>query len=131
LALGLGRENITGVLPLYLFNEHWRIASKKIQPILGLMCTLDIMGYTSEQFFTIPFTVLMKAAAKLEENPESEINNRIYNQVEQTCIQILATQKTFRNNTIESVVKFAYPPEKESTRTSDVVKSVGVLTLQF
>ena len=26
IALGVGRENITGLLPLYLFNEHWQIA---------------------------------------------------------------------------------------------------------
>ena len=131
LAMGLGRENITGVLPLYLFQEHWNVAKRKIQPILGLMCTLDIMGYTSEQFFTVPFTVLMKAASKLQENPTSEVCQRMYGQVENTCIQIIASSATFRANTIESVVKFAYPGDKESTRTSDVVKSVGVLTLQF
>lgn len=28
LAIGLGRENITGVLPLYLFKEHWLIAKR-------------------------------------------------------------------------------------------------------
>jgi len=119
------------VLPLYLFQEHWNVAKRKIQPILGLMCTLDIMGYTSEQFFTVPFTVLMKAASKLQENPTSEVCQRMYGQVENTCIQIIASSATFRANTIESVVKFAYPGDKESTRTSDVVKSVGVLTLQF
>jgi len=29
LALGLAYENITGVMPLYLFNEHWQIAKRK------------------------------------------------------------------------------------------------------
>lgn len=48
LAMGLSRENITGVLPLYLFSEHWNIAKRKVQPILGFMCTLDVMGFTSE-----------------------------------------------------------------------------------
>lgn len=47
LALGLGRENITGVLPLYLFKEHWEIAKRKSGPIFGFICTLDIMGYAS------------------------------------------------------------------------------------
>ena len=45
---GIGRENITGVMPLYLFKEHWNIAKRKVQPIFGFMCTLDIMGYSSE-----------------------------------------------------------------------------------
>ena len=46
--MGLGRENITGVLPLALFDQHWGIAKRKMQPILGFMCTLDILGYNSE-----------------------------------------------------------------------------------
>jgi len=48
LALGLGRESITGVMPLYFFQEHWQLAKKKAQQLFGLMCTLDIMGYSSE-----------------------------------------------------------------------------------
>ena len=47
LAQGIGRENITGVLPLYLFPEHWEVARRKAPPILGFMCTLDVMGYAS------------------------------------------------------------------------------------
>lgn len=35
--VGVGRENITGALPLYLFKEHFNVAKKKIQQILGLM----------------------------------------------------------------------------------------------
>jgi hypothetical protein len=48
LALGLGMEHITGIMPLYLFKEHWYLCKKKIQPVLALMCTLDVMGYSSE-----------------------------------------------------------------------------------
>ena len=65
LAMGLAREDITAVLPLYLFKEHWNIAKRKTQPILGLMCTLDVMGFTSEQQFVVPFLVLIKATEKL------------------------------------------------------------------
>lgn len=83
--MGIGRENITGVLPLYLFKEHWFIAKRKIQPLFGFMCTLDIMGYSKEQFDTIPFLVLMKAINKHEKTP-TEVNKRILSQVEETCI---------------------------------------------
>ena len=47
LAMGVGRENITGVLPLFLFQEHWEIAKRKAAPVYGFLCTLDIMGYAS------------------------------------------------------------------------------------
>ena len=30
LAIGAGRESISGVLPLFLFKEHWEIAKRKI-----------------------------------------------------------------------------------------------------
>jgi hypothetical protein len=30
LAIGLGREPISGVFPLYLFKEHWEIAKRKL-----------------------------------------------------------------------------------------------------
>lgn len=46
LAIGASRENINGVMPLYLFSEHWSIAKRQIQPVFGMMCTLDIMGYS-------------------------------------------------------------------------------------
>ena len=48
LAIGAGRESISGVIPLFLFNEHWEIAKRKIQPLLGFMCTLDPLGYASD-----------------------------------------------------------------------------------
>ena len=46
--MGLGRENVSGILPLFLFKEHWNIAKRKIKPILGFMCTLDVLGYSGE-----------------------------------------------------------------------------------
>ena len=36
---GVGRESITGALPLYLFKEHFNLAKMKVPQILGLMCT--------------------------------------------------------------------------------------------
>jgi hypothetical protein len=61
LALGLGRESVSGVMPLFLFKEHWEVAKCKLQPLFGFMCTLDPMGYAMNQLFTIPFLVLNKA----------------------------------------------------------------------
>lgn len=46
--LGLGNESITGILPLHLFDEHWSIAKRKVAPVLGFMCTLDVMGYSMD-----------------------------------------------------------------------------------
>ena len=69
LATGLAREKITGVLPLYLFKEHWEIARRKAGPIFGFMCTLDVMGYSLTQLQVVPFLVLQKA---IEENQKNK-----------------------------------------------------------
>lgn len=66
LAQGVGRENISGVMPLYLFKEHWELSRRKAPPIYGFLCTLDIMGYASSQYFSIPFLVLLKCIEKAE-----------------------------------------------------------------
>ena len=66
LAIGAGRESISGALPLFLFKEHWMIAQRKAQPLFGFMCTLDPLGYQSAQYFTVPFLVLQKTKEAAE-----------------------------------------------------------------
>ena len=65
-------HRVTGIMPIYLFKEHWEIAKRKIQPVFGYMCTLDIMGYTSEQYFTIPFLVYARAIQQFGVEPKGE-----------------------------------------------------------
>ena len=93
--LGLGNEKITGCLPLYLFPEHWAMARRKMGPVLGLVTTLDAMGFSFEQYMTIPFLVLMKAAQKAKQNP-SEVNVRMLTQIKETCYHLLAGSKAIR-----------------------------------
>jgi len=129
LAMGLGRENITGIMPLYLFPEHWNVAKRKAQPVYGFMCTLDVMGYSSEQFFTVPFLVLLKAMTKASTEP-TEVNKRVLKQVEQTCVVMMDTERTFRNEVVGRLVDFTAKQGTASVRTSDVVKSINVLAAQ-
>jgi hypothetical protein len=82
-------------MPLYLFKEHWSIAKRKIQPIFGMMCTLDVMGYSSEQLYTIPFLVYIRAMQKLKDEPNKEINQRMFAQIEQTCFEMIQQNKSF------------------------------------
>jgi len=51
------------LLPLFLFQEHWELAKRKVQSLFGFMCTLEPLGYASNQFFVIPYLVLAKALA--------------------------------------------------------------------
>ena len=94
--MGISREDISGVMPLYLFKEHWNIAKRKIQPVFGFMTTLDIMGYAKEQSETIPFLILEKAYVKHQNQP-NEINEKIFKQISLTCQMILEGNVVLRN----------------------------------
>lgn len=128
--MGAGRENITGVLPLALFDEHWAIARRKMQPILGFMCTLDVLGYSSEQYFTIPFTVLATALHKVAQDP-SEINKRMLHQIQDTCIRIVTHSKTFRQELITNLINFQTLSAETSFRTTDKIKGINCFLAQF
>ena len=127
LAQGLGREKITGVMPLYLFKEHWEIARRKSPPIYGFLCTLDIMGYASSQYFTVPFLVLLKALEKAKEEP-TQINVAVRDMVLQTCKIIFMGNEEFRKNTIKMIVDFYQGAEY---RTADIVPSIPLLIAQL
>ena len=89
LIVGVGRESITGVMPLYIFKEHFEIARKKIPQILGLMCTWDPMGYTPAQFFTVPFLVLHRAFTDYCSDTSSTIKKFILHECLKVWTQIL------------------------------------------
>jgi len=126
LALGVGRESVSGAMPLFLFNEHWQIASKKIQSLFGFLCTLDPLGYASSQYFTIPFLVLDKAIEKQQTAP-SEVNQRVLDLIMETCQQIVANNDNMKKQIVSQFNAFAIDP---ASRTADVINSVEVLTTQ-
>lgn len=126
LAVGLGREKVSGVLPLYLFKEHWEIAKIKLQPLLGFMCTLDPMGYTLAQLYTVPFLVLIKAIEDVAENP-SESKKKILSLVMETCVNLVDQSEGLKKQIIDAVNLFNSSP---AGRTADVVASINVLVAQ-
>ncbi len=121
LAMGNARENITGVLPLFLFTEHWELAKRKAAPVYGFLCTLDIMGYASSQFFTIPYMVLLRCLAKTKEEKGRQIYKSIEMLVMETCLVILKSNEEFRKNVVESIKGFCNNAE---SRTIDIVPSI-------
>lgn len=121
--MGLGRENITGVIPLYLFKEHWEVARRKAPPIYGFLCTLDIMGYTSSQYFTVPYLVLAKAMEKSQDE-RKEVFIQIEKMILKSCMIMLQGNEEHRKNVIKSIVDFHNSPE---FRTIDVVPSIPLL----
>ena len=126
LAVGAGRENISGLMPLYLFAEHWELAKRKVQPLFGFMCTLEALGYTSQQFYTIPFLVLAKAIRKQIEEP-SEANEQIFELVKETCQRMVGNNGGFKKQVVEQLIGFV---ENPASRTADVVPDISVQAAQ-
>ena len=91
------------------------------------MCTLEPLGYTSSQFFTIPYLVLNKAMKNNIDKP-TESNTQILELVSETCARMIATNSTFRQQTVESLEKFVGSPEN---RTADVVADLPTLSAQL
>ncbi|KAF9581483.1 hypothetical protein BGW38_001475, partial [Lunasporangiospora selenospora] len=100
IAPGLANENITGVLPLYINEEHWKVARLRMKPIMGYVVTLDATGYTYSQQTTVPFLVLVKA---LGTHPMTEFQ-----------IQ----SKSLRENTKKQLELWC---ESHTNRTADVI----------
>jgi len=58
----VGRTNtVLGFMPLYLTEEHWRVAKQLMKPCLGFTATGEPLGYVFAQYQIIPFMVLSTA----------------------------------------------------------------------
>jgi hypothetical protein len=82
-------------MPLYLFKEHWEVARRKAPPVYGFLCTLDIMGYASSQYFTVPYLVLLKAIEK-EDTEKKEVYKQIKDLVLETCKNMVSFNEEHR-----------------------------------
>ena len=57
---GTHRAKYNAMLPLYINPLHWQVARLVMPPLIGYMFTLNVNGFTSEQFHTIYFLVFEK-----------------------------------------------------------------------
>lgn len=118
---GICRENISGVLPLYINDDHWSIAKLKMKPIFGYMTTLDILGYTYSQTLAIPFLALAKAS----QNTSTEFMRTQYKFILDTCVKIyMDSSRSDENNLRKDVLsKFTRYNEEPLLRTIDSIPS--------
>jgi hypothetical protein len=118
--MGVGRESVSGVLPLFLFKEHKLIAKLLQAPLYGFMTCLDPMGFTGSQATTIPFLVLNQAL-KDYESEKSEMRKLILDLVTETCIDLMTFNEKLRKQTIEFANNFVSNP---ASRTQNIVPSI-------
>jgi hypothetical protein len=131
---GAASEHITGVMPLYISPEHWRVAKLLMKPTLGWSCTLDPLGYSYSQVKIIPFMVLAKLAEMINEKPDSNFLRFQFTLVKETCIQILkdGSQDHFEEKFSDELIKaWKNYPDDPAARTVDVIAHNPVFLAQI
>lgn len=120
---GAAQENITGVMPLFLCEENWKVAKKIMKLTMAWNVTLETTGYTYSQIKIVPFLVLAKLAQKLSQK-QSEFLKFQFDLVRETCVQIMKEgsrkefENRFDNDTLDVFYKYVLDP---SVRTVDVI----------
>jgi hypothetical protein len=84
LVTGLSEEKINAVLPLYINDDHWRLASLRVKPMMGWNIVVDVLGFEPVQKLTLPYMLLARAAADLED----EYSRHKLELIKDTVIQI-------------------------------------------
>jgi hypothetical protein len=131
---GAAQENITGILPLYICEENWKVAKLLMKPTMGWAVTLDPLGYSYSQVKTVPFLILAKLAQMVAEKPDSAFIGFQFNLVKETCIQIMRDGSRegfdirFCNEITENFIKYVDDP---TVRTVDIIASNTVFLAQI
>ena len=90
------------------------------------MCTLEPLGYASNQYFTIPYLVLNKSIQQ-NLNNHSEAMDQVIELVQQTASNMIAQNATFKQQIVDQLIGFV---QGAQNRTADVIADIGVLTSQ-
>jgi hypothetical protein len=81
---GVAREDINGLMPLFIHEDHWKMAREDASPLFGWMTTLDVYGASADQIYTIPLVVL-SSFLQPEKRRWSEIDAVLFLQLWRTC----------------------------------------------
>jgi len=131
---GAAQENITGILPLYICEDHWKAARLLMKPTLGWTVTLDPLGYSFAQTKIVPFLILAKLAQMKNANDKAEFLTFQFNLVLQTCINILqdASNPKFETRLSDEISKqFMNYMNDPAARTVDVIASNPVFLMHI
>ncbi|KAI9298892.1 hypothetical protein K502DRAFT_345553 [Neoconidiobolus thromboides FSU 785] len=108
---GLANETINAVMPLYLNEQHWKIASRRSKTMLSWTATLSITGGLGNEIKIIPFLVLSKCLDIIFQQP-TEHNLFIFKLVLDTCMTIYNTSYTtsIKDEILEKYNNFSASP---------------------
>ncbi len=125
LVKGLPDEVITGILPLYINEEHWKVARLRIKPLLAWTIAQDVLAYETKQLTVLPFVLLAKAAI----TQVSEYKKKQFQLILDTCSAIYRDNKGLILPELKAQLEgYVTKPEM---RTADVISNNRVFLLQL
>lgn len=107
------------MIPLFINNLHWKTAKLLLQPLFGYIFTLNINGFTTEQFYTLYFLVYERVIIDMLKNENSEAIKRIHSQVKMCCMDIFESFKQRLDPKIDDFLL------KHTNRTKDVIPNLN------
>lgn len=122
---GLPEEVITGVMPLYINEEHWKVARLRLKPLLAWTIAQDVLAYEPKQLIVLPFLLLAKAAI----DQGSEHKQKQFKLILDTCSAIYRDCKELILPDLKS--KCAEYLTKPEVRTADVIPNNRVFLLHL
>ncbi len=123
----LPNEIVNGILPIYICEEHWRIASLKMRPMNAWTDTHDILAIAKHHPIRIPFLVLIKAL----DTATTEHKKRQFKWVLDTCdalYQVPEHKELIMADFKEVFAKYIECPQ---FRTTEFVKSIPIFFAHY
>ena len=71
---GLPNEVINGVMPIYINEDHWKLARQRLKPMIAWNITVDVLGYLPSQLMTFPFQVFVSTLQASTEFKQFQLN---------------------------------------------------------
>jgi hypothetical protein len=115
LVKGLPDEIITGIMPLYINKDNWKVARSRMPPLLAWTVAQDVLVYEVRQLIILPFSVLAKAAV----NQNSEHKKMQFKLIFDTCMAIYSENKKLILAEIKSKLE-NYIKSPESRLTDNI-----------
>ena len=125
LVKGLPNEIINGVLPVYINEDHWKVARLRIKQMVAWDITVDVLGFIPTQLYTFPFAILSKSV----EDGDSEFLKFQCEIVKDTCLAIYRENRQSMLNYLKNIWENHY--EKPAHRLPEFVPSNSIFLGQI
>jgi hypothetical protein len=88
---GLPDEIINGVMPLFICEDHWKIAKLRLRPLIAWDITVDVLGFEYKQLYSLPFMLM----AKSYQEADSDFSRLQFEMIRDTCLAIYRDNRDF------------------------------------